>query len=188
MCYLSNLKEPYFFTFLFTIGPALPKGLLGNVLIEVQGDVFLFGGLDHDDVNFAIYQFSCSSAICSWSTLNQALKVGRIYTVAIPVPDSFCLDVTTTTTPTPITTTTEKCNQGWIGNDYCDDINNNVDCNFDGGDCYDGGTTIFCNQDWIGDEYCDDINNNIACNFDGGDCCGNNVNTDFCTDCLCLEQ
>ena len=90
--------------------------------------------------------------------------------------------------PTTTPTTTDKCNQGWIGNDYCDDINNNVDCNYDGGDCYNGGTTIFCNQDWIGDEYCDDINNIFDCNFDGGDCCGNNVNTDFCTDCLCLEE
>ena len=174
---------------MLTIGPALPKGLLGNSLLEVQGDIFLFGGGGHGGVNFAIYQFSCSSGICSWATLNQALKVGRIYTVAIPVPNSFCIDVTTTTTTTlTLTTTTEKCNQGWIGDEYCDDINNNVDCNFDGGDCYNGGTTIFCNQDWIGDEYCDDINNNISCNFDGGDCCGTNADTTFCTDCLCLEE
>ena len=34
---------------------------------------------------------------------------------------------------------------------------------------------------------CDDVNNNEACSFDGGDCCGPNVNTDWCTECLCLE-
>ena len=188
MCYLSNLKEPYFFTFLLTIGPALPKELFGNSLLEIQGDIFLFGGVGHGGVNSAIYQFSCSAGICSWATLNQALKVGRMYTVAIPVPDSFCLDFTTTTTTTTTSTTTTKCNQGLIGDEYCDDINDNVDCNFDGGDCYDLGTTIYCDQDWIGDEYCDDINNNIACNFDGGDCCGTNVDTRFCTDCQCLEE
>ena len=113
-----------------------------------------------------------------------------MYTVAIPVPDSFCLDVTTTTTTTTTSTstTTTKCNQGLIGDEYCDDINDNVDCNFDGGDCYDLGTTIYCDQDWIGDGHCDDINNNIPCNFDGGDCCGTNVDTMFCTDCQCLEE
>ena len=104
----------------------------------------------------------------------------------------------TTTSPT-ITPTSGACNQGWIGDGYCDDINNNVDCNFDGGDCcganvntdicseclcLEGGgegitsassgttSTISgeCYQGWIGDGYCDEINNNIGCNFDGGDC------------------
>ena len=175
---------------MLTIGPALQKGLFGISLLEIQGDLFLFGGYGSDSVNSAIYQLSCSSGICSWATLNQALKVGRIYTVAIHVPDSFCLEVitTTTTTTATATTTTTPCNQGWIGDGYCDDINNNVGCNFDGGDCSGGTSTVFCNQDWIGDEYCDDINNQIGCNFDGGDCCGANVDTEFCTDCLCLEE
>ena len=39
-----------------------------------------------------------------------------------------------------------------------------------------------------GDNYCNDENNNEACFFDGGDCCGSNVNTLFCTECLCLEE
>ena len=93
----------------------------------------------------AIYQFSCSSGICSWVQLNQELKVARKLTVAILVPDSFCLEAEGTTTP-------------------------------------------FCTQGWIGDSYCDDINNNVGCNFDGGDCCGANVNTQYCSDCLCLEE
>ena len=32
-------------------------------------------------------------------------------------------------------TTTGGCNSGWIGDNYCDDINNNVGCSYDGGDC-----------------------------------------------------
>ena len=28
----------------------------------------------------------------------------------------------------------------WIGDDYCDDGNNNAACNFDGGDCCDNST------------------------------------------------
>ena len=27
------------------------------------------------------------------------------------------------------------CNAAWTGDMYCDDINNNMDCNYDGGDC-----------------------------------------------------
>ena len=85
-----------------------------------------------------------------------------------------------TTTPFG-TTTSGGCNQGWIGDGYCDDVNNNLDCTYDGGDCES------CNQDWIGDGDCDDINNNLDCTYDGGDCCGSNVNTEYCTECQCNE-
>ena len=27
------------------------------------------------------------------------------------------------------------CNLGWIGDWFCDDENNNIECDFDGGDC-----------------------------------------------------
>ena len=121
-------------------------------MIEIQGDSFLFGGHGSGGSNSAIYQLSCSFGMCSWATLNEGLKIGRYFTVAIPVPDSFCLEEGDGTTPSGS-----------------------------------GGTTTSCNQYWIADGECDDINNNIGCNFDGGDCCGDNVNTQFCTDCLCLE-
>ena len=41
---------------------------------------------------------------------------------------------------------------------------------------------------WIGDGFCDDVTNNANCHFDGGDCCGLNVNTDWCTECQCLND
>ena len=40
---------------------------------------------------------------------------------------------------------------------------------------------------WHGDGYCEDYHNHKDCNFDGGDCCGDNVNTDYCDDCECLD-
>ena len=140
----------FFFLLFLKLGPALLKALRGQSLLEIQGDIFSFGGADAH-YNSAIYQLSCSSGICSWVTLNQVLKIARYYTVVIPVPHSFCLE--------------EE----------------------------DGGTTPSgsggtCIEDWIGDDYCDDINNNIDCNFDGGDCCGANVNTDYCDECLCIEE
>ena len=38
---------------------------------------------------------------------------------------------------------------------------------------------------WIGNGWCDDVTNTEECNYDGGDCCGPNVNTDFCSECIC---
>ena len=79
-----------FFLIFLTLGPALPEGLYGHSILEIQGDAFLFGGEGSGGYNSAIYQLSCSSGICSWATLNQLLTVGRYFTVAIPVPDYFC--------------------------------------------------------------------------------------------------
>ena len=76
---------------MLTLGPPLPKGLYGPSIVEIQGDAFLFGGSDSGwNEQSAIYQLTCSSGICSWSTLNQELKVARYYTLAIRVPDNFC--------------------------------------------------------------------------------------------------
>merc|ERR1711992_191800 len=44
-----------------------------------------------------------------------------------------------------------------------------------------------CQGSWIGDGECDDINNTEECQWDGGDCCGDDVATDYCTICECLD-
>ena len=54
-----------------------------------------------------------------------------------------CLDPNASggsTTCPPTTTTAGGCtgiggDPSWIGDAYCDDINNNMDCSYDGGDC-----------------------------------------------------
>jgi len=71
-------------------GPPLPKALCCFSMLEIHGDAYIFGGYDGSNFNSAIYQLTCSSGICSWSTLNQELKVAREYTVAIRVPNNFC--------------------------------------------------------------------------------------------------
>ena len=35
---------------------------------------------------------------------------------------------------------------------------------------------------------CDDSTNNDACEYDGGDCCGNSVNDQYCSECICHES
>ena len=84
------MKGHFFNIFLLALGPKLPKTLAGHSMVEIHGDVFTFGGWNNDGYNSAIYQFTCSSGICSWSTINQELKVARSRPVAIPVPDHFC--------------------------------------------------------------------------------------------------
>ena len=80
------------FSFLLTLGPPLPKALSGFSMLEIHGDAYTFGGRDSGyNYNSVIYQLTCSSGICSWSTLNQELKVARYDTVAIPLPDNFCM-------------------------------------------------------------------------------------------------
>ena len=41
--------------------------------------------------------------------------------------------------------------------------------------------------DWVGDGYCDDVTNIIECNYDGGDCCLDPVNTQYCSECQCID-
>merc|ERR1712047_27727 len=115
-----------------------------------------------------------------------------------------CLEGSTAAPTTAAPTTTEAPTAGgcefenWVGDNFCDDGNNNAECDFDGGDCC--GTdvnTTFCslcecnevcgNPQWEGDNFCDDENNNAGCNFDGGDCCGEAVNFTYCNECLCKE-
>lgn len=88
----------------------------------------------------------------------------------------------------------------WLGDGVCDSGNNNLACDFDGGDCCactcDDGYDYGCGENeydcldpacpdedrspypnctvpfgWRGDGWCDAGNNNLACDFDGGDCC-----------------
>ena len=75
--------------FLLKLGPPLPKALSGISMLEIHGDAYVIGGYYEQS---SIYQLTCSSGICSWSTLNQQLKAGRGYSVAIPIPDHYCTD------------------------------------------------------------------------------------------------
>ena len=97
-CYLFNMKVLLFclsFLFWLTLGPPFPKVLWSFSILEMHGDVYVFGGMGGVSYStFAlqslIYKLSCSSGLCSWTTLSQQLKVARQQLVAIPVPDSFC--------------------------------------------------------------------------------------------------
>ena len=74
-----------------------------------------------------------------------------------------------------------------MGDGYCDDDNNNKDCEFDLGDCCNNANinwnqycsiceclnendVVDCKYPVIGNGICNDENNNAYCYFDGGDC------------------
>ena len=42
--------------------------------------------------------------------------------------------------------------------------------------------------DYIGDGYCDDANNHQDCQYDDGDCCGDDVFTNYCSECICYDE
>ena len=49
--------------------------------------------------------------------------------------------------------------------------------------CGDSGGSV----NYLEDNYCHDNNNIEECQWDGGDCCGDNVNTQYCSICVCLD-
>ena len=109
-----------------------------------------------------------------------------------------------TTNTSGITTTSQDSSSAcdYKGDGYCDDENNNANCEFDGGDCCRNNlTTTYCTQcqcldpaysgcdfpDFKSDDSCDDENNNANCEYDGGDCCGFYIDTNWCLKCQCLD-
>ena len=88
-----------------------------------------------------------------------------------------------------------------VGNGFCNDETNNVDCNYDGGDCCVlNASTNYCSEcgchlietcaagyhPLVGNGFCNDDTNVVECDYDGADCCGYCVLTEHCEDCNCL--
>jgi len=81
----------------------MSKKLRYHSTVEIGGDLYTIGGYSIDDPRgnrwqSAIYQMSCSSSVCKWTTMTQELKVARQSSVAIPIPKSLCVPTTTKTT------------------------------------------------------------------------------------------
>ena len=83
-----------FFTSLIFVqsGPALPILLIYHAMVEVGGNLYIFGGYIPDGGGYQknIYKLTCVSRYCEWTTLEQQMKVARGFLVVIPVDDSFC--------------------------------------------------------------------------------------------------
>ena len=90
-----------------------------------------------------------------------------------------------------------------VGDGYCNDEANKIQCGFDGGDCcYSNIRETYCseckcltgndgeviNYSFVGDGYCHDEFNNAEYNYDGGDCCGSCVVKTYCLNCTCFTE
>ena len=71
-----------------------------------------------------------------------------------------------------------------MSNGQCDEVNNNTDCEFDGGDC----AQACILPHLIADGFCDDVTNNEDCQFDGMDCCNPNSYHYYCIECICFNS
>ena len=69
----------------------MPESLYGLRAVELGGDLYTLGGENRDHKEVAsIHRLSCSSRVCTWTTMTQQLKVARNSLIAIPVIDSLC--------------------------------------------------------------------------------------------------
>ena len=89
----------------------------------------------------------------------------------------------------------QKCEfSAGINNEKCDDGNNVLECNWDGGDCCgcfaekgfctdcqckdpDSGDNYCCKLELMADGHCDQINNKLQCQYDALDCCRTTLDT-----------
>ena len=71
----------------------MPKGIGGLSVVQFGGDLYTIGGGGQDGGGpfTAIHRLSCSSRVCTWTTITQQLKVARTGLIAIPVMDSLCV-------------------------------------------------------------------------------------------------
>ena len=90
-----------------------------------------------------------------------------------------------------------------VGDNFCNDETNIVECNYDGGDCCLSSIIkdrcLQCNcflhencAIWVhpsvGDGVCNDETNIEECDYDGHDCCKSPVNKDHCLSCTCIGK
>ena len=70
----------------------MPRKIRNHTVVEIGGDLYTIRGHSNDGSGYQteIQKLSCSSWVCTWTTINQQLKVARIQTVAIPVMDALC--------------------------------------------------------------------------------------------------
>ena len=78
--------------FLCILGPRMPKSFGGHSAVQFGEDLYTFGGwYGYLKYETAIHRLSCSSRVCTWTTMTQQLKVARNSLIAIPVIDSLCV-------------------------------------------------------------------------------------------------
>ena len=134
--------------------------------------------------------FKCDLNICDWTLTSKKINNKIKGAIMMQLPLGIKEDC--------------ECDMpALVGDGFCNDETNNIDCNYDGGDCC-GSCVVdkFCSQcecitgvnvgeinnPLIGNGFCNDETNNELCNYDGGDCCGFCVVKNYCSSCICYAE
>lgn len=118
-------------------------------------------------------------------TVRQCVNPGRRYLEATFENNCAEARVTIGATPSPVSAAPTRyptspdcsptCPNSWLGDQYCDNTCNTLECGFDLGDCLPGANTcgdMGCNKLLVGDGICDTQCLHDDCQQDGGDCLG----------------
>ena len=71
-------------------GPKLLKPLYAAAMVPLRHSVVVIGGVSGiNEYQSSIHSLSCNEDDCQWTTLKQELKVPRMQSVAMMIPDSL---------------------------------------------------------------------------------------------------
>ena len=77
-------------------GPKLPKNIKGASSVEINGNLYLIGGIESNQkgttYSSCIYKISCYNNICNWEEMDQKLDFGRHDFIAMAVSDTICIN------------------------------------------------------------------------------------------------
>jgi len=148
------------------------------------GFISSIAACDMNYINDPDYGLSCcfedtnnlGQCLCNGTTIDDTANPGSCCSANLKHPD-HCL-----------CSGTDMDNPNNPGNCCFKDSANPGQCLCNAANYTDDPNKRCFNLDWKGDGVCDDENNHGGCDFDGGDCCGEDVDTDLCTLCQCLEE
>ena len=113
-----------------TASPSLDSSGCRNACYGHSCDYWFEGG---NSCSSLINYYGCNCAGCS---ICGAYVPTASPTVQVTVPQApTTRPAGPSASPSSVPTLGSTCNVGWLGDGYCDSINNNAACNYDNGDC-----------------------------------------------------
>ena len=147
-------------------GPRMPTTLTqaSSTTTDDQTILFVAGGvMSNDPYSMSprvIYSLRCTNiGYCIWTKVDTELMIVRADGVALLIPPEKPAEANNECMLTLCCIAYLKllfyvvvvaCEPDWVGDGDCDSVNNNAECEFDGGDCCSGDDQgcLYCYGDW----------------------------------------